>query len=138
VCVGGGGFQRHGRDRNRFATTAGRCLVRVVEDEAGRHFAGLEIHLGAEQKQNGLRIDQDGDALVLDHLVGGADLVFTPTRKPAIGLSDLAMMSRTRAAAASVSETTLKRGNAMSSPLDGSPVRKCFSTNIATAALYSK
>src|SRR5262249_23214194 len=57
------------------AAAAGGNLVRVVEDELGLHLVGLVVHLGAEQEQHGLGVDQDFHALVLDHLVGGADLV---------------------------------------------------------------
>ena len=63
------------RQLHRFAAAAGADLVRVVEDELRLHLVGLVVHLGAEQEQHGLGIDQDLDALVLDHLVGGTDLV---------------------------------------------------------------
>src|SRR5205807_3468241 len=58
---------------HRFAATTGAGLVRIVEDELRLHLVGLVVHLGAEQKQHGLGIDQDLDALVFDHLVGGTD-----------------------------------------------------------------
>ena len=58
-----------------FAAAAGTNLVRVVEDELGLHFIGLVVHLGAEQEQHGLRIDQDLHALVLDDFIGRADLM---------------------------------------------------------------
>src|SRR5712691_12184732 len=64
-----------GRKLHRLAATAGAGLVRVVEDELRRHLVDLVIHLGAQQKQYGLGIDQDLHALVLDDLVGGADFV---------------------------------------------------------------
>ena len=35
----------------------------------------MVVHLGAEQEQHGLGIDQDLDALVLDDLVGRADIM---------------------------------------------------------------
>src|SRR6266851_8980639 len=60
---------------HRFAAAAGAGLVRIVEDELRRHLVDLVVHLGAEQKQHGLGIDQDLHALVLDDLVGGADIV---------------------------------------------------------------
>src|SRR6185295_10846223 len=60
---------------HRLAAAAGGNLVRVVEHELRLHLVGLVVHLGAEQEQHGLGVDQDLDALVLDHLVGGADLV---------------------------------------------------------------
>src|SRR6202012_6273733 len=63
------------RQLHRLAAAAGRNLVRVVEDELGLHLVGLVVHLGAEQEQHRLGIDQDLDALVLDHFVGGANIV---------------------------------------------------------------
>ena len=62
------GVELHG-----FAAAAGRGLVRIVEHELRRQLVGLVVHLGAEQEQHGLRVDQDLDALVLDHLVGRLD-----------------------------------------------------------------
>src|SRR6516165_3866323 len=53
---------------HRFAATAGRDLVRVVEDELRLHLVDLVVHLGAEQEQYGLGINQDLHALVLDDL----------------------------------------------------------------------
>src|SRR5580692_197262 len=70
LAVDLGGGQLH-----RLAAAAGRDLVRVVEDELGLHLVGLVVHLGAQQEQHRLGIDQDLDALVLDHFVGGADIV---------------------------------------------------------------
>ena len=64
-----------GRQLHRLAAAAGAGLVRVVEDELGLHLVGLVVHLGAEQEQHGLGIDQDLDALVLDDLVGRADVM---------------------------------------------------------------
>src|SRR5664280_3791090 len=58
------------RELHGFAAAAGAGLVRIVEDELRRQLVGLVVHLGAEQEQHRLRIDQDLDALVLDHLVG--------------------------------------------------------------------
>src|SRR5438105_11698397 len=66
-------LRRH--ELHGFAATAGRDLVRIVEDELGLHLVGLVVHLGAEQEQHGLGIDQDLDALVLDYFVGGAHLM---------------------------------------------------------------
>src|SRR6188472_510823 len=58
---------------HRLAAAAGRDLVRVVEDELGLHLVGLVVHFCAEQEQHRLWIDQDLDAPVLDHFVGGTD-----------------------------------------------------------------
>ena len=44
---------------HRFAAAAGRGLVRVVEHELRRQLLGLVVHLGAEQEQHRLRVDQD-------------------------------------------------------------------------------
>src|SRR6201990_2131897 len=55
------------------AAAAGGNLVRIVEDELGLHLVGLVVHLGAEQEQHGLGVDQDLHALVLDDLVGRPD-----------------------------------------------------------------
>src|SRR2546430_12389562 len=63
------------RQLHRLAAATGRDLVRIVEDELGLHLVGLVVHLGAEQEQHGLRVDQDLHAPVLDHLVGGTDLM---------------------------------------------------------------
>src|SRR5258706_10115457 len=64
-----------GRQLHGFAAAAGPGLVRVVEDELRRHLVDLVIHLGAQQEQHGLGIDQDLHALVLDDLVGRANLM---------------------------------------------------------------
>src|SRR6266566_1245308 len=64
-----------GRQLHGFAAAAGAGLVRVVEDELRRHLVDLVVHLGAQQEQHGLRIDQDLHALVLDDLVGRTNLV---------------------------------------------------------------
>src|ERR1043166_9425074 len=58
------------RQLHRLAAAAGADLVRIVEDELRLHLVGLVVHLGAEQKQHRLGIDQNLDALVLDDLVG--------------------------------------------------------------------
>ena len=63
------------RQLHRFAAAAGAGLVRVVEDELRLHLVGLVVHLGAEQEQHRLGIDQDLDALVLDDLVGRLDVM---------------------------------------------------------------
>src|SRR5215212_9185739 len=63
------------RQLHRLAAAAGRDLVRVVEDELGLQLVGLVVHLGAEQEEHRLRVDQDFHAPVLDHFVGRADLV---------------------------------------------------------------
>src|SRR3954468_4642978 len=60
---------------DRLAAAASGDLVGIVEDELGLHLVGLVVHLGAEQEQHGLRIDQDLDAAVFHHLVGGAGFV---------------------------------------------------------------
>src|SRR5947209_8447935 len=60
-------------ERNRFPAAAGRDLVRVVEHELGRELGRAEIHLGAEQEQHGLGVDQHGDALLLHDLVARPD-----------------------------------------------------------------
>src|SRR5215813_8565889 len=64
------GLELHG-----FAAATGRDLVGIVEDELGLHLVGLVVHLGAEQEQHGLGIDEDLHALVLDDFVGRADLM---------------------------------------------------------------
>src|SRR5438105_6063943 len=64
-----------GRQLHGFATAASAGLVRIVEDELRRHPVDLVVHLGAQQEQHGLGIDQDLHALVLDDLVGRANLV---------------------------------------------------------------
>src|SRR5689334_231378 len=56
-----------------FSAAACARLVRIVEDKLGRQLFGLVIHLGPEQEQHRLWIDQDLDAPVLDHLVGRID-----------------------------------------------------------------
>src|SRR5260221_2096174 len=58
-----------------FAATAGAGLVRIVEDELRRHLVGLVIHLGAQQEQHRLAVDQDLHALVLDDFFGRSHLV---------------------------------------------------------------
>src|SRR5207237_2829710 len=63
------------RERDGFAAPAGGSLVRVVENELGRELVDLVVHLGTEQKQHGLRVDENPHAFVLDHLVGGIDLL---------------------------------------------------------------
>src|SRR3954453_6359128 len=63
------------RELDGLAAAASTGLVRVVEDELRRHLVDLVIHLGAQQKQHRLGIDQDLHALVLDHLVSGLDVV---------------------------------------------------------------
>jgi len=109
-----------GRDLHGFAAAAGAGLIWIIEDELGRQFFGLIVHLGAEQEKHGLRIDQDLDALVLDNFVDGLiasaySMVYswpaqppflTPTRTPAIGRSARAITSLMRNAAASVSRIT--------------------------------
>src|ERR1700733_14078123 len=64
-----------GRQLHRLAAAASAGLVRIIEDELRRHLVDLVVHLGTEQKQHSFGIDQDLDALVLDDLVGGADIV---------------------------------------------------------------
>src|SRR3954454_1741752 len=63
------------RQLHRLAAAAGTDLVGVVEDELGLHLVRLVVHLGAEQEQHGLWVDQDLDALILDNLVGWLHVV---------------------------------------------------------------
>src|ERR1044072_1603252 len=56
------------RQLHRLAAAAGRGLVRVVEHEGRRELVDLEVHLGAEQEHDRLRVDQQLDALALHHL----------------------------------------------------------------------
>src|SRR5262249_12044818 len=72
VCYLLRGFIR-GRELDRFATAAGGNLVGIVEHELRGKLVDLEVHLGAEQEQHRLRIDQDAHSLVLDDLVGRLD-----------------------------------------------------------------
>src|ERR1700761_827891 len=69
-AVDAGRLELHG-----FAAAAGANLIRIVEDELGLHLVGLVVHLGAEQEQDRLGVDQDLDALVLDDFVGGANFM---------------------------------------------------------------
>src|SRR5436309_1821466 len=70
LLVGLGGGRINGwRELHRLPTATGRGLVRIIEHEGRGQLVDLEIHLGAKQEQNGLRIDQQFDALVLDHLI---------------------------------------------------------------------
>src|SRR5262245_38324834 len=65
-------FGRHrlgGLEHDRFTAAAGRGLVRVVENEARLQHRLLVVHLGAEQEQDGLGVDEYPDALVLDDLI---------------------------------------------------------------------
>src|ERR1700751_4174592 len=75
VSVRLGRFARRRRQRHRLAAAAGGGLVRIVEHEAGGELVDLEVHLGAEQEHHRLGIDQQLDALVLDHLVVRRDAV---------------------------------------------------------------
>src|SRR3954452_8370478 len=68
VRVRRGCIRRRG-ELHRFAAAAGRGLVRVVEHECRREFVDLEVHLGPEQEQNRLRVNQELHALVLNDLV---------------------------------------------------------------------
>src|SRR5437868_7316851 len=63
------------RQLHRLAAAASADLVGVVEDELGLHLVGLVVHLGAEQEQYGLGVDQNLDALVLHHFVGRLHIV---------------------------------------------------------------
>jgi len=51
------------------STAAAAFLVRIVEDEAGLQLVLDIIHFRSQQEHAGLGIDQQGDAVVLDHLV---------------------------------------------------------------------
>src|SRR5262245_35474672 len=54
---------------HRLAAAAGRGLVRVVENEARFQHRFLVVHLGAEQEQDGFRIDEELDTAVFDDLI---------------------------------------------------------------------
>ena len=122
-----GGLVFRRRELHRFAAAAGRGLVRIVEHELRRKLLGLVVHLGAEQEQHRLRIDQDLHALVLDHFVvsasalgvfhrvfhAGAAAVLDADPHAHDRRSARAMTSLMRAAAASVSRITWGRGRAV-------------------------
>src|SRR3954453_2721024 len=65
----GGGQISGRRQLHRLPTAAGRGLVRIVEHEGRGQFVHLEVHFGAKQEQNGFRVDQQFDALVLDDFI---------------------------------------------------------------------
>src|SRR4051794_22333314 len=69
------GFGLGGSDVEGFAAAAAALLVRIAESEARLDLVFDIIHLGADDEHGRLRVDQDGDALVLDHLVELALLV---------------------------------------------------------------
>src|ERR1700733_10558799 len=60
---------------HRFAAPAGPGLVGIVEHELGGELLGLVVHLGAQEEQDRLGVDQHAYALVLDQLVGRLDLL---------------------------------------------------------------
>jgi glutathione S-transferase len=60
---------------DRFAAATGRGLVRIIEHELRRQLVDPVIHLGAQQEQHCLGIDQDAHALVLDDFVQRIDLL---------------------------------------------------------------
>src|SRR5262245_45238970 len=57
------GRSRGRLERDRFPTSAGARLVRIIEHETGAQPVGAVIHLGAEQEEHGGRVDQKLDAL---------------------------------------------------------------------------
>src|ERR1700677_5156839 len=61
-------------DRDALAAAAGRGFIGVAEGERRRQAIDLEIHFRAEQKQNGLGVDQHLNALVLDDFVERRDV----------------------------------------------------------------
>src|SRR3954452_17680835 len=71
----GGGRISGRRQLHRLPTATGRGLVRVVEHEGRGQLVHFEIHLGAEQEQHGLGIDQQLHALVFDNLVEVRDIL---------------------------------------------------------------
>src|SRR5690606_18191330 len=56
-------------DGDRYAAPTGAGLVRIVENELGGQLVDFVVHLGAEQEQNSLRVDQNANPLVLDNFV---------------------------------------------------------------------
>src|SRR6185312_1690266 len=52
-----------------FAAAAAALLVRIAEGEARLELVLDIVHLGADDEHRGLGVDQQGDALVLHHLV---------------------------------------------------------------------
>src|SRR5438132_846818 len=58
-------------DMEGFAAAAAALLVRIAEDEARLELLLHIIHLGAQDEERGLGIDQHGHPMLLDHLVRG-------------------------------------------------------------------
>src|SRR3954452_5953048 len=58
-----------GLDMEGLAAAAATLLVRITEHEAGLQLLLHIIHLGAEDEQGRLGIDQHGNAVLLDHFV---------------------------------------------------------------------
>ena len=56
----------HRRDGDGFAAAAGAGLIGIIEAETGGQLVRLIVHLRPEQEQDGLRLDEDLDALILD------------------------------------------------------------------------
>src|SRR5688572_7085653 len=53
----------------RLAAAAPALLVGILEGEAGVELVFHIVHLAAEQEHGGGGIDEDGDALLLDHVL---------------------------------------------------------------------
>ena len=58
---------------NRFTTATSRRLIGIIEDKLARELIGLKIHLCAEQKEHGFRIDHHCGALFRYDFITGAD-----------------------------------------------------------------
>src|SRR4029078_118856 len=72
-----GGDRLGGLQHHRLTAAASRGLVRVIEDKARFQCRFPVVHLGAEQEQDCLWIDEDLDAFVLHDLIERA-LLFGP------------------------------------------------------------
>src|SRR5207237_10228768 len=66
---------RRASDMERFAASAAALLVRIPEDEARLDLLLDVVHLGTQDEQRGLGIDQNRDAVLLDQLVHRVPLV---------------------------------------------------------------
>ena len=122
------------RDSDRLTATASACLVRIVKHESGGKPVGTIVHLGAEQKQDSFRFDEDLHALVFDGLIArprasaysivysmpAQPPFFTPTRSPVTSDGLPTMICLMRSAAASLRLITLGLARpAMPYPLAG-------------------
>ena len=56
-----------------FSTAAGALGIRVVEDELAFDLIVNEVHLGPDDKEQGLLVNDDSDPPLLDHFVELAD-----------------------------------------------------------------